>query len=147
MIDEYTCALSGVTEDGHDVNHKEVGTLPDGWVQIIVRRRILNPRFLEIQQVKEGLVQSNLKDLPPEHLEIQEMVTRNLIDAQFAALEASVPESLVETSEVFVSDPDANPDVKTALDNILRELDIEPFDSDEDDEDEGEDDEGEEEEE
>lgn len=127
MANEYTCALTGITTPASDTNHKDVGDLPEGWVQITIKRRVFNERYVEIQQVKEGLVQSQLQGLPPETAEIQEMVIRNIIDAQFAALEANTPESLVETDEVYVADPDEHEAVREALNGILTSLDLEPY--------------------
>lgn len=148
MANEYTCALTGITEPASETPHKEVGDLPEGWVQITIKRRVFNDRFIEIQQVKEGLVQGQLRELqglPPETAEIQEMVIRNVIDAQFAALEANTPESLVETDEVYVANPDEHEAVKEALNSILTALDLEPY-GDEADDDEADGGEGEEEE-
>ena len=89
---EYVCSLSGVEAEAEDVvddAQDSLGDLPVGWTKVTFQRRLMNPRWDEIQQAKDLLVQAALEQIPEEARENAAPVVEIQIDAQFAALEAS----------------------------------------------------------
>ena len=89
-MSDYVCALSGVEADDTELveGSDDLGDLPVGWTKITVQRRLLNPRWYEVQQAKGALVEVTLSQLPEEMREQMRPLITVQVDAQFAALEA-----------------------------------------------------------
>lgn len=106
-MSEYVCALSGTEadEDALVESTDEAGSLPEGWTKVTFQRRVLNPRWFDIQNAKEALVEVTLSQIPEEAREQMRPLVTIQIDAQFAALEGNVDEYLLEEETVFVSPP------------------------------------------
>ena len=110
-MSEYECALSGVEADEDDLVagvDDDLADLPVGWTKITVQRRLFNPRWLEVQQAKEALVEVTLAQLPEEAREQMRPLITVQVDAQFAALEASIEEYITDTDEVYVAPPETD---------------------------------------
>lgn len=110
-MSEYVCALSGVEADEDDLvvdAEDDLSDLPVGWSRITIERRLLNPRWLEVQQAKEALVEVTLSQLPEEAREQMRPLVTVQVDAQFAALESSIEEYVTDTDEVFVAPPETD---------------------------------------
>jgi hypothetical protein len=106
---EYVCSLSGVEaeddellEDGDDA----LGDMPLGWTKVTFQRRLMNPRWEEIQQAKEALVQVALSQVPEEAREQAAPVVAMQIDAQFAALESNTDRYVVFDETIYVAPPE-----------------------------------------
>jgi hypothetical protein len=55
-MSEYVCALSGVEADEDDLvesTDDDLSDLPVGWTKITVQRRLISPRWLEVQDAKK----------------------------------------------------------------------------------------------
>lgn len=109
-MSDYVCALSGVEADDADLvdGNDDLGDLPVGWTKITVQRRLLNPRWYEVRQAKEALVEVTLSQLPEEMREQMRPLITVQVDAQFAALEASIEEFVVDEDEVYVAPPESD---------------------------------------
>jgi hypothetical protein len=109
-MSEYVCALSGVEADETDLveSSDDLGDLPVGWTKITVQRRLLNPRWYEVQQAKAALVEVTLSQIPDEAREQMRPLITVQVDAQFAALEASIDEYVVDVDEVYVAPPESD---------------------------------------
>lgn len=110
-MSEYVCALSGVEADEDDLvadAEDDLSDLPVGWTKITIQRRLLNPRWLEVQQAKEALVEVTLSQIPDEARDQMRPLISVQVDAQFAALEASIDEFVTDTDEVFVAPPETD---------------------------------------
>lgn len=106
---EYVCSLSGVeaeeeelVEDGED----SLGDMPVGWTKVTFQRRLTNPRWEEIQEAKEALVQMALTQVPEESREAATPAVSIQIDAQFAALEANTDRYITFDEVIYVSPPE-----------------------------------------
>jgi hypothetical protein len=110
MMSDYVCALSGVEADDADLveGNDDLGDLPVGWTKITVQRRLLNPRWYEVRQAKEALVEVTLAQLPEDVKEQMRPLITVQVDAQFAALEASIEEFVVDEDEVYVAPPESD---------------------------------------
>jgi hypothetical protein len=109
-MSEYVCALSGVEADENDLveGGDDLEDLPVGWTKITVQRRLLNPRWYEVQQAKAALVEVTLAQIPEEAREQMRPLITVQVDAQFAALEASIDEYVVDSDEVYVAPPESD---------------------------------------
>jgi len=109
-MSEYVCALSGVEADENDLveGGDDLGDLPVGWTKITVQRRLFNPRWYEVQQAKAALVEVTLAQIPEEAREQMRPLITVQVDAQFAALEASIEEYVVDADEVYVAPPESD---------------------------------------
>jgi len=109
-MSDYVCALSGVEADDADLveGNDDLGDLPVGWTKITVQRRLLNPRWYEVRQAKEALVEVTLAQLPEDVKEQMRPLITVQVDAQFAALEASIEEFVVDEDEVYVAPPESD---------------------------------------
>jgi hypothetical protein len=106
---EYVCSLSGVEAEAEDVvddAQDSLGDLPVGWTKVTFQRRLMNPRWDEIQQAKDLLVQAALEQIPEEARENAAPVVEIQIDAQFAALEASTDKYIAFDEVVYVAPPE-----------------------------------------
>lgn len=112
---EYVCALSGAEaeEDALVESTDEAGSLPVGWTKVTFQRRVVNPRWFDIQNAKEALVEVTLSQIPEEAREQMRPLVTIQIDAQFAALEGNVDAFLLEEETVFVSSPQEDEAVAT----------------------------------
>lgn len=111
MANEYVCALSGVEAEDEDLvigGEDDVADLPVGWTKITLQRRVVNPRWTEVQQGKAAMVEVTLMQIPEEAREQMRPLIALQVDAQFAALEANTEEFGTEEEVVFVSPPESD---------------------------------------
>lgn len=109
-MSEYVCGISGVEADEEDLieSSDDLGDMPIGWTKITLQRRLYNPRWLEVRQAKEALVEVTLSQLPEEARDQMRPLIAIQVDAQFAALEASIEEFVIDEEEVFVAPPESD---------------------------------------
>jgi phosphopantothenoylcysteine synthetase/decarboxylase len=154
----YECAISGVHAEGefHFKNDK-LGDLPVGWVQVTIKRRSFNPRWIAIQQAKEASVALIMAQLPKQiSAEVrasQEQMLRLQQEAHYYNLEKDTPVYVTSEEVVYVADPQNSSDVREAFNDARAGLNLGPMgfdtdlveDKDEQDVDDEDDEEGEEE--
>ena len=148
---EYECALSGVTEEGGmSFADDGLGDCPPGWVQVTMKRRLINPKYMAIQQTKENLVALSMQQIPDNVPDAVKRVQRTMmeiqVEAQFHAVEAETPPFLTYEEKVFIAPPETNSDLLEAFNEVREGIGLEPLDGtmfaandDDDDEDEDED--------
>jgi hypothetical protein len=119
---EYECALSGVTVPG-EMPHAGDGLddLPQGWFEVRLSRRTVNPKWLLIQNVKEAMLNALLSQYPKEVKQAQEVAIRLQLEAQFFALESATTPYLTDVETVYMSPPESSEDVAEAV-NEVREM-------------------------
>lgn len=100
---EYECALSGEVAEKTDLLVDEDDDLPVGWSRITIERRIVNPRWVYIQNVKAALVEASVMQIPEEAREQMYPLMAMQIEAQFAALESQHDQYEIVTETVFVA--------------------------------------------
>jgi len=119
---EYECALSGITAPGGVVFEKDgLDDVPDGWVTVTFKRRISNPKYALIQQVKNLMVEALVARFPEPARAAQETAIRLQVDAQYYAIEKDTEPYFTEVDTVYISSPEESEDVAEAL-NEAREL-------------------------
>ena len=108
MLDDlYICAFSGVAPTEEEILESD-GELPDGWVKISLIRRFLNPKWIAIQHVKQGLLKQSLEGLPKEEREENLMTLAVQVESQYFAMEADTDKYLEEEEEVFMAPPESD---------------------------------------
>jgi hypothetical protein len=109
-MSEYVCALSGNEPDEEEIlsprDSDELGTMPLNWTRVTLERRLLNSRWIEIQQAKGALVEAALSNVPEENHEVVRPMISLQIDAQFAALEANIPQYENFSEVVYIAPPE-----------------------------------------
>ena len=123
MSYEYECAISGVKAPGTSESDEELDDLPLGWTRIMIQRRLPNPQFIALQQVKAATVEGVLIQVPDEHRAQQRPFVTLQVEAQFRALENDTPPYVMDVQDlVFVSSGD---DVNEALNEVRANLGLE----------------------
>ena len=102
MLEKFRTLLS----DKKEVQEDE---FPDGWIEVKLTRRFVNPKWDAIQYVKQGLIQQYLQNIPEEAREEQLMAIALQVEAQFAALEAQTDRFEEEEQVLYIASPDENP--------------------------------------
>jgi len=135
---EYVCSLSGVEaeddellDDGDDT----LGDMPLGWTKVTFQRRLMNPRWEEIQQAKGALVQMALAQVPEEAREQAAPAVAIQIDAQFAALESVTDKYVTFDETIYVAPPELDRTLATEFYSVRDRLGL-PVPTEADDEDE-----------
>lgn len=134
---EYECALSGVTAPGEVVYEKDgLDDLPAGWVKITFQRRVANPKYVLIQQVKNVMLEALVSRFPENTRQAQEAAIRLQVEAQYYVLERDTPPYYTEEESVYVSSPEESEDVAEALNEARELLGFDDGDADDEDDDE-----------
>jgi hypothetical protein len=128
----YECSLSGVRAEGeYHFENDKLGDLPVGWVQITIKRRSFNPRWVAIQNAKESSVALIMAQLPKQlSAEVranQEQMLRLQQEAHYHGLEKETPVYLTSEEVVYVADPLSSSDVKAAFDEARAGLNLGPM--------------------
>ena len=119
-IEDYECAISGVTEEAGDFNDSDnLGDLPLGWTKVTITRRQYNPKYVMIQQTKQTMIESLIQQLGGDEMpDFQKYALSLQVEAQFFGLEDATPMYLPDIEEeVFLSD---SPEILESF-NELRE--------------------------
>ena len=106
---EYECALTGVVEQGGQIEKGEkadgLEDLPVGWTKITIQRRTFNPKWLLIQQVKEAMIEGLLSQVPADIQQMQRYAIMLQVEAQFHALEQATSMYAKDVDDiVYISD-------------------------------------------
>tara|TARA_R110000824_G_scaffold88919_2_gene218394 strand:+ start:9 stop:473 length:465 start_codon:yes stop_codon:yes gene_type:complete len=119
----FVCSLSGVTAPETDIEEARgfgEGT-PDGWVKITIQRYFLNPKWGAIQQVKAGLFNQLIEQIPEEDREVAAINVALQIEAQYASLEDQTDKFVQEEEDIFIAPPESDSAIFTEY-NKLRAL-------------------------
>ena len=129
MSMDYECSISGQSEEPGEVEEADgLDDMPVGWTQITMRKRVWNPKWLTLQQVKRDSIDALLAQVPDEHREASRDAVAIQVEANLHGLESSTPRYLIEDVTVYVSDAEA---VTETLDEVRELLGIsEPDDED-----------------
>jgi hypothetical protein len=103
--DGQVCALSGVTPTDEEVSIAGIGDddsdTPLDWIEITLARRVINPLYAELVEVKAGLVAGLLATIEdPQERESNRQQIELQVEAQFAALEQNPQYTPVITESV-----------------------------------------------
>ena len=138
-VEDYFCAVSGVVPTADTIVEDEgddLGDLPLGWLKVTVSRRVLNPKWELIQQVKQAAVHQLLQQVEEEHREDVQDAVAIQVEAQYAAYEEKVGKYIVDEQVSFITDPELSAPVTKAIHPIfeLFEFELDAFGIDIDDE-------------
>ena len=128
-VDEYVCALSGKTPTNEQTHHPfdstdELDDLPIGWSKVSIQTRVVNPDYVNIQQIKETILQGFLADVPDDKKKEAMAVFQYQVAAQFAALESQTAPFLIDERICYVSDPSSSTETQEAWNSFLERLDL-----------------------
>lgn len=122
---EYECAMSGIVEPGGPKDDSDgLDDLPVGWMQIRFTRRRYNPAWIQIQHVKEHMIETVVAQTPPEQQDLQREFLAVQVAAQFYELEKDTPVFLPDVDDVvYVS---YNEDVVESLNEVRAAVGLAP---------------------
>lgn len=120
MNDDIFCAISGIPAP------ETMTEIPTGWIKVTIERQYVNPKYMAIQVVKQGLIQQTLEDMPPEEREKHLMMVQIQVDAQYALLEDRTEPFFTHTEEVYISNPEENEGVLEVWSEVVDALGLEP---------------------
>ena len=133
QINEYECAISGITAEGTIEHDKDgLGSMPPGWTRLTVERRDVNVKWMAIRDLKAAMVENILKQYPEEQRDIQRLAIALQVDAQFAALETATPPYLTTKEVVYLAPRSANQAIKEIIDGLRDNLGLENLEYDDD---------------
>tara|TARA_B100001778_G_C18558315_1_gene616540 strand:+ start:925 stop:1416 length:492 start_codon:yes stop_codon:yes gene_type:complete len=109
--DLFVCSLSGVeapeTEILPDDLADDLGVMPMGWTRIVIERRLPNPDWQEVQQVKSMMVEAATQQLPKEQRVPEAIRALQIqIAAQYASLEERMSPFFNMKEVIFVAPPE-----------------------------------------
>ena len=101
----YTCALSGLRATEEEIID---GEFPDGWIEVTINRKFINPKWEAIQYVKQGLLAQYLQGIPEDQREDQVMALSIQVEASMAMLESQTEKWAEDSSTLYIANPDDN---------------------------------------
>ena len=104
-MSEYTCALSGLRATEEEIID---GEFPDGWIEITINRKFINPKWEAIQYVKQGLLAQYLQGVPEDQREDQVMALSIQVEASMIMLENQTEKWAEDASTMYIANPDDN---------------------------------------
>jgi len=116
---QFVCALSGIKVTEEEMEDVE---FPDGWVEVKITRRYVNPKWDAIQYVKAGLVQQYLMGIPEDQRDDQIMAISIQVEAAYAALEQQTDKYIEETVTKYIANPDQNAALMAEYNKIRKTL-------------------------
>ncbi len=125
---EYECALSGLVAPG-SLSFDEDGLedIPAGWSEVKLSRRVFNPKWVLIQQVKKAMIEGLLRQYPEAAKAGQEVAIRLQVDAQFYLMEQDTPPYITEVETVYLAPKELSEDVAEAYNQAREMLGLEPL--------------------
>lgn len=135
------CALSGLAPRAEDFDAEDDDLPLVEWIEVRVRAKRVNPRFLSIQQVKAAQVdqtyaqamaqveQAGQKLTPRQGQDLRDSVSIQ-VDAYWAALEATTDKYVIEEEVVYIAPPSRDGDASgltVARRDLLALLQLDDF--------------------
>ena len=108
MKEDFICALSGVTPTDEE-SDSTLGDLPEGWIEITIKRVFPNQRYFILQQLKNQAVSLTLAQIPEEQREEALESVRVQVDAQYYSFESSLKDYEEESDTIYISPPENDP--------------------------------------
>jgi hypothetical protein len=125
---EFECEVEGLEEYGveHDTSDG-LGDLPLGWIQVQIKRRLHNPAWVELQQVKAMQYTALMSQVPEKQREASDRAVRIELDAKFHAYEQSIPKYVDDVGLALTFSP--SDDALEMVNAFLEAIDREPIGS------------------
>ena len=123
LQNQFTCAMSGIKSKLDEDDDIE---FPDGWLEVKITRRFVNPKWDAIQYVKQGLIAQHLQNIPEEHREDQFLAITIQVEAQFAMIEAQTDQYIEEEVTKYIANPDSNVALMAEYNKLRKMLGLKP---------------------
>lgn len=130
---EYECALSGLSEEGAmSYDGDQMADCPPGWVEVTMKRRLVNPKYVAIQRTKESMIAIAAQQIPANVSEEIKQAQRAMmsiqVEATFHGIEAETPPYLTYEERVFIAPPETNPDLLEAFNEVREGIGLDKLD-------------------
>lgn len=120
---KYTCALSGIRAKEEEIVD---GEFPDGWIEIRIARKYINPKWEAIQYVKQGLLAQYLQSVPEDQREDQLMALSIQVEAGMIMLEKETDKWEEDVQILHVANPDDNAALMAEYNKFRQMLGLKP---------------------
>jgi hypothetical protein len=126
MKDDFICALSGLSPS-EEQEDNEIKGVPEGWIEITVKRHFVNPRYVALQQLKDQMIQASIAQLPPEVRREAAIAIELEVEAKYSALESKIKEHITEEDTIYVSTPENDGEILGAYKEMSENLGFDPL--------------------
>ena len=121
---KFTCSISGTEEEGDSFYESEekdgLFDLPLGWTAIAIKRRVSNPKYRLLMQMRELLIADMLTRAGKNVTPAQGAAIELQVEAQFAALVKDTPPHITEHEVAFVAPIERSDEMLLEVYNELR---------------------------
>lgn len=126
MKGDFICALSGLSPS-EDQEDNEVKGVPEGWIEVSIKRHFVNPRYIALQQLKDQMIQASLAQMPPEVRQEAAIAIELEVESKYIALETRIPEYVTEEDTIYVSPPENEAEILAAYKELSENLSFDPL--------------------
>jgi hypothetical protein len=126
MKGDFICALSGLSPS-EEQEDNEVQGIPEGWIEVSVKRHFLNPRYVALQQLKDQMIQASLAQMPPEVRQEAAIAIELEVESKYIALETKISEYITEEDSIYISPPENEGEILTAYKDLAENLGFDPL--------------------
>jgi len=133
MNDEIQCALSGIAPTEEEASYAalpsdddDVESIPPGWAVVVIKRRLINPRWLRIQQRMQEQIKAVIDEAGDDATDDDKETIQIDIEAMYSNLLINTPATVTQVEEVYLAPPERHPRLPAALKELAESLDVEP---------------------
>jgi hypothetical protein len=125
MNDDYYCVLSGLAPQSTGIDEgDDFEDMPNGWIKVIIQRRVENPQWQLVQEIKNESLKQMLSQVPEEQHGMVIDAIKLQIDAQYVALEDRLGQYIVAEETRYISDPAENQAVFDECKSLFEKLEL-----------------------
>lgn len=121
---KFVCSISGIEEEGdsfYETEEKDgLFDLPLGWTAVAIKRRVSNPKYQLLMQMREVLVANMLTQAGKNVSPAQAAAIELQVEAQFAALLKDTPAHVTEHEVAFIAPVERSDEMLLEVYNELR---------------------------
>lgn len=121
MKDDFVCALSGITPTEEETDAATQG-IPEGWIEITIKRIFPNQRYMILQQLKERATEIMLSQIPEDQRDQALDSVRVQVDAQYYAYESSLKEYEEESDTIYIAPPESDESILKEYQKLANDL-------------------------
>lgn len=137
--DEYICALSGYAakdeELVEDAGEDDLEEIPVGWLKITVQKRVINPAWQRVNEVKSRQVAMQVDEMKARfaaaQIDDEDAIAMAVGDVEFMVgmsflpIEREIPKYATQEAELYVRDPSSDKEIAREWRRIADTLEIE----------------------
>jgi hypothetical protein len=131
MSEDIQCALTGIAPTEEEAAYAalpsdddDVETIPPGWSVVVIKRRLINPRWLRIQQRMQEQIQAVVEEAGEDTSDEDKENIQLDIEAMYSNLLINTPATVTQIEEVYLAPPERHQGLPKALTDLAATLDV-----------------------